>query len=104
MRPSPGYSSVRRERADLLRHVFGCRLDRGPDPAVGGAAADVLDGVDVGIGRSPRAAQEIDRGHDLAGLTEAALRDVEIQPRLLHRVQRVAVGEPFARGGFGLEP
>jgi len=44
--------------------------------------------------RIASAAQQVDRGHDLAGLTEAALRYIEVQPRLLYRVQRVAVGEP----------
>ena len=44
------------------------------------------------------AASSATRGHDLAGLAEAALRDVLVDPRLLHRVQLVAVGEPLDRG------
>ena len=40
------------------------------------------------------------RGHDLAGLAVAALRDVLVDPRLLHRVQVVAdgVGQALDRG------
>ena len=72
-------------------------MDGGADADVRAAAADVLDArrcrrrSDVGFG------EQRGRGHDLAGLAEAALRDVLVDPRLLHRVQRVAVGQALDR-------
>ena len=72
-------------------------VDGPADPGVGAAAAHVLDGVDVGVGRVRVRGEQRGGGHDLAGLAEAALRDVLVDPRLLHRVQRVAVGEALDR-------
>ena len=42
--------------------------------------------------------QQRDGGHDLAGLAEAALGDVLVDPGLLHGVEGVAVGQPFDGG------
>jgi hypothetical protein len=36
--------------------------------------------------------EKIDRGHDLAGLAIAALRDIELDPGFLHGVQAVVAG------------
>src|SRR5439155_21454884 len=73
-------------------------LDGLADPEVGTAPADVLDLVDVLVGRLRGVLEQRDRGHDLAWLTETALGDVLVQPGLLHRVQRVAIGEALNVG------
>src|SRR6476469_6770546 len=70
-------------------------MDGATDAEVRAAAADVLERVDVRVARMRVRGEERDRRHDLAGLAEAALRDVLVDPRLLHRVQRVAFGEPL---------
>ncbi len=89
----------RRPRLALLaplrraRHLLRAGADRLADPRIRAAAADVADLLDVAIG--DRAAtllaadlvDERDRPHDLPGLAIAALRDVEVEPCLLHRVQ-----------------
>src|SRR3954451_10252647 len=84
-------------------HVPGARFDRLADPEVGAAAADVADLVEVGVADLAavpvRLADLRHRGHDLAGLAVAALGDVALQPRLLHRVQFLAdgLGQPLDR-------
>src|SRR5438445_11357438 len=70
-----------------LRHHRGSGLDGFANAAVGAAAADVLDRVDVGIGGILGAPQKIGGGHDPPGLTEAPLRQSVLQPGLLHRVR-----------------
>src|SRR5438128_374273 len=61
-------------------------LDRGADPSVGAAAADVAGhrGVDVGVGGMRVAREQRGGRHDLARLAVAALRHVERDPRVLH--------------------
>jgi hypothetical protein len=67
-------------------------------PEIGAAAAQIVERlVDLNVGRVRDALQQIDHGHDLAGLAIAALRDILIDPRLLNRVQRVAIGQPLDR-------
>ena len=74
-----------------LGQAVGRQMDRGPHLVVGAAAADVGDvGVDVGVGGLGLVGEQCGSGHDHAGLAIAALRDVERQPCLLHRVRAVA--------------
>jgi hypothetical protein len=81
----------------LLLQLHRRALDRLADAEVAAAAADVLDLVDVRVGRSERAAQQRDGRHDLTWLAVAALRDVLLQPGLLHGVQPLAVGKALDR-------
>src|SRR5688572_23664807 len=78
-------------RPGIVLRRSGLRLDLrrapdgGPDTLICAAAADVAGhrGVDVRV-RRPRLLLEQRGGrHDLAGLAVAALRDVELDPRLL---------------------
>src|SRR5690349_1038272 len=63
------------------------------------AAADVGDGiVDVGVGRLGVLPEQGHDRHDHAALAIAALRDVVIDPRLLHLAQRAVDGEALDRG------
>jgi len=64
----------------------GRLLDGGPDAHIGPAAADVArhGRVNVRIVGIRGQGQQRCRGHDLAGLTIAALHDLEVEPRLLH--------------------
>src|SRR5262249_29084478 len=84
-------------------HPGGTRGDRGADAGIRAAAAHVADLVVVGIAELAtlrvRVADLRHGGHDLAGLTIAALRDVVVEPRLLHRMQQRADrrGEAFDR-------
>src|SRR5882672_4982923 len=74
----------------LLAQVRG-DVHGGADALVGATAADVGHGlVDVRVGRLRFLGEERGRGHDLAGLAVAALRDVDLRPGLLHRVRAVA--------------
>src|SRR5262245_59257176 len=68
---------------------LGSRLfDGGADADIGHAAAQVTghDGIDVLIGRGRKVVDERYRLHDLARLAVAALRDLKVGPRLLHRM------------------
>src|SRR5262245_2843629 len=63
---------------------------------IGPAATDVGElPVDVGIGGLRLLLEQRRHRHDHAGLAVAALRHVMLDPRLLHRVQRAVLGEPF---------
>jgi len=53
--------------------------------------------ADVLIGRIGDRVKQCDGAHDLAGLAVAALRDLLLQPRLLHRMQLAALRNPFDR-------
>ena len=66
------------------------------DAQIGAAAADVAvhRRVDLGVGRRRVAGEERRGGHQLTGLAVAALRHVELQPRLLQRMRAIG-GEPF---------
>src|SRR3954452_9362523 len=85
-------------------HVPGAGFDRLADAEVGAAAADVADLVEVGVADLAavpvRLADLRHRGHDLAGLAVAALGDIALQPRLLHRVEVLAdgLGQALDRG------
>src|SRR5262245_34719202 len=66
-----------------------CRgVDRRADARVGPTAADVGHRrVDVLVARVRVLREQRDRRHDLARLAVAALRDLVVDPGLLHRVQ-----------------
>src|ERR1039458_1222936 len=70
---------------------------------MGAAAAEVAAPVEIRLGDlaalGAGALNERHRGHDLPGLAVAALGHVELEPRLLHRVQLLADGraEPLDR-------
>src|SRR5882672_8883931 len=69
-------------------------VDRGADAGVSAAAADVGHRrVDVLVARARVPREERNRRHDLARLAVAALRDLVVDPGLLHRVQLAALGE-----------
>src|SRR5258706_9465138 len=74
-----------------------CRgVDRGADPRVGAAAADVGHRlVDVLVARAGIFLEERDRCQDLPALAIAALRNLVVVPGLLHRVQAAAGREAF---------
>src|ERR1700682_4333649 len=73
--------------ASPLRCARG-RVDRGADALVGSTAADIGHRrVDIGIGRLRRLLEQGSRRHHHAALAIAALRHVEVEPGLLHRVQ-----------------
>src|SRR5262245_942162 len=79
------------------------RLRRGVDGFAhlleGAAPADVRDRrVDVGVGGLGFVLEERRGRHDHAGLTVAALRDLVIDPRLLHLVQDAVDSEALDRG------
>src|SRR6476619_2530756 len=75
--------------------VAGREMDRLPDALIGAAPTDVgHGGVDVGIGGLGLALQQGGGGHDLAGLAVAALRNLQLQPGLLHGAT-AGVGETF---------
>src|SRR6266581_6519898 len=82
-------------RAVGVRHRLGARRDRLDDVLVAGAAAEITfellaDGVVAEV--VALAVDDVDRGHDHAGGAEAALQAVMLAERLLHRMQRRAVG------------
>ena len=64
---------------------IGCEMDCCPNARIGSAAAGIAGhrGVDIGITRFRRLSEQRGGGHDLARLTVAALRDVDLRPRLL---------------------
>ena len=83
------------------RAVAG-RQRRVDDRLVAGAAAEVARQrlADASIGRGLALVVEREQAHDDSRRAEAALRAVEIDHRLLDRVQRVAVGEILDRQHF----
>src|SRR6266853_4888952 len=79
--------NCRRERSTVMSGPFlGRVLDSLADSHISTAATDVPrhGGVDVAIGRVGVGREQRRGGHDLAGLAIAALRDLEIEPRLLN--------------------
>ncbi len=86
-RPASVAGDVRLDRADAVQRVG--------DGAVSGAAAEIsFEGVrQVGA----LLLIECGRGHDHAGGAEPALERVRVQERLLHRVQRAALGQSLDR-------
>src|SRR6266436_6449973 len=88
-RPPPNAAlalrNSRRERS--MSGPLLCRvLDSLADSHIRTAAADVPRhrGVDIAIGRVGVGREQRRRGHDLAGLAIAALRDLQIDPGLLN--------------------
>src|SRR5262249_10950158 len=85
----------------LLRHAPDGRLNavvrHAPAERAGHAFAD------LGVARMRVAIEQRLRGHDLAVLTEAALRDLFVDPRLLERVQHTVSGQPFERRDFAFD-
>src|SRR5258705_6482927 len=73
-------------------------MDRRADALVGRATTDVARHrmIDVGVGRLGLLLQQGGRRHDLSRLAVAALYDVEVHPRLLHRL-RCARRQAFDR-------
>src|SRR6266853_1173686 len=99
--------NCRRERSTVMSGPFlGVRrtvrrvLDSLADAHISAAAADVPrhGGVDVAIGRVGLGGEQGRRGHDLAGLAIAALRDLEIEPRLLNLPAGWRLADGFDRG------
>src|SRR5882724_3780289 len=81
-----------------LRRLHGLRrgVDRRADARVGAATADVGHRrVDVLVAGTAVLGEQRHRRHDLARLAVAALRDLVVDPGLLHRVQLAALREPF---------
>src|SRR5947209_10311157 len=68
-------------------------VDRGANPLIGRAAADIaVHGiVDVAVRRFRSLRQKADRRHDLTGLAIAALHDIEITPCGAHRLGHFAL-------------
>src|SRR6266849_4636941 len=76
----------------------GGGVDRLANLLIGAAAADVGDGaVDIGVGRLRVVFEQRGDRHDHPALAIAALRDVVVDPSLLHLVQRAVGGEPLDR-------
>src|ERR1700760_362808 len=78
-----------------LRHRPGAGGDRLHDVLVAGAAAEITLELlaDRMLGQiMALAMDQVDRGHDHARRAEAALQTVMLAERLLHRMQRRAVG------------
>jgi hypothetical protein len=76
----------------LLLHLRGRAVDRFADARVGAAAADVRShvAIDLVVGRLRVSLEQRRRAHDLPRLAVAALRDVLLDPGLLHGRQRRA--------------
>src|SRR5260370_29007306 len=72
--------------ASPLATGLRCALDGLPNARISSAAANIARQclVDIGVGRRRNLLQQGGGGHDLAGLTVAALDDLEIEPGLLH--------------------
>src|SRR2546422_9971749 len=107
-RPPPGPSRTPVERRwswsgplPTDRSTLGRLLDRGADPFVGAAAADVARhrGVDVGVSGMRVAREQRGGRHDLAGLAVAALRHIERDPRLLRLLAGGGVADALGWGG-----
>src|SRR6266436_2698988 len=76
----------------------GGGVDRLAHLLIGAAAADVGDGaVDIGVARLRVVFEQRGNRHDHPALAIAALRDVVVDPSLLHLVQRAVGGEPLDR-------
>src|SRR5262245_24203272 len=92
--PRVGERPARSSRTSL---PGGGLLDRGADTCVGAAAADVAVHrlVDLLVGRLRRALEQRLRGHDLAGLTVAALRDTDLDPCRLQRASDGIAADRF---------
>src|SRR6267154_318714 len=88
-RPPPNAALVLRNwRREIMSGPFlGVRrmLDSLADSHISPAATDVPrhGGVDVAVGRVGLGREQRRRGHDLAGLAIAALRDLQVDPGLL---------------------
>jgi len=82
---------------------FRCALDGGLDAVVRHAAAQRARHrlADFRIGGLRVAVEEDLRGQDLPVLTEAALRDLLVDPGLLDRMEHAVLGQPFERGDLG---
>jgi hypothetical protein len=67
-------------------------MNRFPDTEIGCAAADIAchSVIDLGIGGGAVGCEESGGGHDLAGLTVAALRNLLFNPCLLHGMESIS--------------
>src|ERR1700681_2630939 len=98
---TPWNSMSRRRSSSWKRFIRGCmvppltgELRRGgvdgrTDALVGRATTDVACHrvIDVGVARPGLSLARLSRRHDLSRLAVAALHDVEIHPRFLHRLR-----------------
>src|SRR3954454_7412270 len=78
-----------------VRHCLGARRDRLNDVLIARAAAEIAFELfaDRMVGEIVALAMDdIDRGHDHAGRAETALQTMMLAERLLHRMQRRALG------------
>lgn len=75
-------------------------VDRGADPRIGAAAAQVARHpvVDIGIGRLRHIGQQVKRLHHLPRLAIAALRDLMVGPGGLHGMERGRGADAFDGG------
>src|SRR6266478_6812777 len=93
--------NCRRERSTVMSGPFlGRVLDSLADSHISAAATDVPrhGGVDIAVGRVRLGGEQRRRGHDLAGLAIAALRHLEIEPRLLNLSARGGGANRLDRG------
>ena len=90
-------------RETVRRRAVAGRQRRLDDRLVAGAAAEIArERLVDALARRRRAAMVVrEQAHHDAGRAEAALRTVEIDHRLLHGVQRLALGEVLDGEQFG---
>src|SRR5580692_562360 len=99
----PPMTKARRLRRGIWFMMLSSNVRGGVDRLAhlleGAAAADIGDGVvDVLVGRLGSVLQERCHRHDHAALAITTLRDVVIDPGLLHLVQDAIARQPFDRG------
>ena len=87
----------------LILHPSEDILDGGNDVRIGATAAQIATHLlaNVLVGASAPLAEQSDRGADLARRAVSALKGVVINKRLLHRMQRLAVGQTLDRRDLG---
>src|SRR5271163_2463995 len=98
-----GAGAPRSRRETVRRRAVAGRQRRLDDRLVAGAAAEIArERLVDALARRRRAAMIVrEQAHHDAGRAEAALRTVEIDHRLLHGVQRLALGEVLDGEQFG---
>ena len=111
-KPTGSPSGWWRRRAATTAGMRGRAMDRLADPQVRGAAAEIAvhGRVDIRVGGLGCLGQQRGGGHDLARLTVAALRHVELFPRALQgcvpsgeRPSIVVTSAPCTRGDRRVE-
>lgn len=85
------------EKLKLLRR-FSSAMNSFPDPRIGAATTDIrYRPIDNGIIRIGVFSQQSHNTHDHARLTITTLRNLLIDPGLLHRMQTLLTGQAFDR-------